>query len=47
MSSPSPVQEAAKSDICAAILHVEQSPEKMKVELEKLKRIIADYESKL
>ena len=37
----------SKSDICAAILHVEQSPEKMKVELEKLKRIIADYESKL
>ena len=37
----------SKADICAAILHVEQSPEKMKVELEKLKRIIADYESKL
>ncbi len=37
----------AKSDICAAILHVEQNPEKMKTELEKLKGIIADYESKL
>ena len=33
----------SKSDICAAILHVDQSPEKMKAELEKLKDIIADY----
>ncbi len=37
----------SKSDICAAILHVDQSPEKMKAELEKLKDIIADYESKI
>ncbi len=37
----------SKSDICAAILHVDQSPDKMKAELEKLKNIIADYESKL
>ena len=34
----------SKSDICAAILHVDQSPEKMKSELEKLKDIIADCE---
>ncbi len=34
----------SKSDICAAILHVDQSPEKMKAELEKLKDIIADCE---
>ena len=37
----------SKSDICAAILHVEQSPDKMKDELEKLKKIIAEYESKI
>lgn len=37
----------SKSDICAAILHVEQSPEKMKSELAKLKKIIKEYESKL
>lgn len=37
----------SKSDICAAILHVEQNPEKMKAELEKLKDIIEEYESKL
>ena len=34
----------SKSDICAAILNVDQSPEKMKSELEKLKDIIADCE---
>lgn len=37
----------SKSDICAAILHVEQSPDKLKDELEKLKKIIAEYESKI
>ena len=37
----------SKSDICAAILHVDQSPDKMKDELEKLKKIIAEYESKI
>ena len=37
----------SKSDICAAILHVEQSPDKMKDELEKLKKIIAEYERKI
>lgn len=37
----------SKSDICAAILHVEQSPEKMKSELAKLKKIIKEYEGKL
>lgn len=37
----------SKSDICAAILHVEQKPEKMKAELDKLKNIIEDYENKL
>lgn len=37
----------SKSDLCAAILHVEQSPEKMKSEIAKLKKIIKEYESKL
>lgn len=37
----------SKSDLCAAILHVEQTPEKMKAELEKLKSIIADCEKNL
>lgn len=37
----------SKSDICAAILHVDQSPEKMKSELDKLKSIITDFEKKL
>lgn len=37
----------SKSDICAAILHVDQNPEKMKDDLEKLKDIIEEYESKL
>lgn len=37
----------SKSDICAAILHVDQSPEKMKNELDKLKDIIADFERKM
>lgn len=37
----------SESDLCAAILHVEQSPEKMKSELAKLKKIIKEYESKL
>lgn len=37
----------SKSDICAAILHVEQSPEKMKGEIAKLKEIIKEYEGKL
>lgn len=37
----------SKSDICAAILHVDQSPEKMKNELDKLKDIIVDFERKM
>lgn len=37
----------SKSDLCAAILHVEQTPEKMKSEIAKLKKIIKEYESKL
>ncbi|MCM1025718.1 MAG: BlaI/MecI/CopY family transcriptional regulator [Roseburia sp.] len=37
----------SKSDICAAILHVDQSPEKMKNELDKLKNIISDFEKKM
>lgn len=37
----------SKSDICAAILHVEQSPEKLKSELAKLKKIIKEYESNM
>lgn len=37
----------SKSDICAAILHVDQSPEKMKAELDRLKDIINEYESNL
>lgn len=37
----------SKSDICAAILHVDQSPEKMQNELNKLKNIIAEFEQTL
>lgn len=37
----------SKSDLCAAILHVEQTPDKMKTELDKLKTIINEYERKL
>lgn len=37
----------SKSDLCAAILGVEQSPEEMKAEISKLKKILADYEKKL
>ena len=37
----------SKSDICAAILHVEQNPDKMKNELTRLKEIISDYEKNL
>ena len=37
----------SKSDLCAAILHVEQSPEKLKAELAKLKKIIKEYESQV
>lgn len=37
----------SKSDICAAILHVEQDPEQLKDELTKLKEIIAGCESNL
>lgn len=37
----------SKADLCAAILHVDQSPENMKKELAKLKKIIAKYEKEL
>lgn len=37
----------SKSDLCAAILGIEQSPEQMKAEIAKLKKILADYEKKL
>lgn len=37
----------SKSDICAAILHVDQSPEKMQKELNKLKDIISEFEQTL
>ena len=37
----------SKSDLCAAILGVEQSPKEMKAEISKLKKILADYEKKL
>ena len=36
----------SKSDICAAILGIEQNPEVMKAEITKLKEILADYERK-
>lgn len=36
-----------QSDICAAILHVEEKPEKLKAEIKKLKTIISDCEKKL
>ena len=36
-----------KSDLCAAILGIEQSPEQMKTEIAKLKKILADLEKKL
>ncbi len=37
----------SKSDLCAAILGIEQGPEQMKSEISKLKKILADYEKKL
>ena len=37
----------SKSDWCAAILHIEQTPEQMKEEISKLKDILAEYEAKL
>lgn len=37
----------SKSDLCAAILGIEQSPEQMKAEIAKLKTILKDYEKKL
>lgn len=36
----------SKSDLCAAILGIEQNPEQMKSELSKLKEILADYEKR-
>ncbi len=35
-----------KSDLCAAILGIEQSPEQMKAEVAKLKKILAEFEKK-
>lgn len=37
----------SKSDLCAAILGVEQGKEEMKSEISKLKKVIADLEKKL
>lgn len=37
----------AQSDICAAILHVEEHPDRLKAEIKKLKSIISDCEKKL
>ncbi len=37
----------SQSDICAAILHVEDTPDKLKAELKKLKTIISDREKQL
>ena len=37
----------SKSDLCAAILSIEQSPDQMKAEIAKLKSILKDYEKKL
>ena len=36
----------SKSDLCAAILGIEQSPEQMKAEIAKLKEILTSYEKK-
>ena len=35
-----------KSDLCAAIIGIEQSPEQQKAEIAKLKKILADYGKK-
>lgn len=35
-----------KSDLCAAILEIEQNPDQMKSEVSKLKKILTDYEKK-
>ena len=37
----------SQSDMCAAILQIDQNPEKTKAEISKLKNIIADYEKTL
>lgn len=37
----------SKSDLCAAILGVEQDKEEMKSEISKLKKVLATYEKKL
>ena len=37
----------SKSDMCAAILRVDDNPEKTKTEIAKLKGILADYEKNL
>lgn len=37
----------SKSDMCAAILRVNDNPEKTKAEISKLKDILADYEKNL
>lgn len=37
----------AQSDICAAILHVEDRPDRLKAEIKKLKAVISDWEKKL
>lgn len=36
-----------KSEMCAAILGVEQSPEQLRVEISKLKEILIDFEKKM
>ena len=37
----------SKSDICAAILGVEQSPEQLRAEISKLKEILINFEKKI
>ena len=37
----------SKSDLCAAILGIEQNPEQMKSEVSRLKEILADYEKNI
>ena len=37
----------SESELCAAILGVEQNPELVKTEISKLKEILADYERKI
>lgn len=37
----------SKSDLCAAILDIDQSPKQMKSEIKRLKEILAEYEKRV